>query len=347
MGEYLFLGECFHEYLCFYFITYLDHYYSIPNQKIWSKKEAIKNKPLLQSSNSKPAVNKSAKLIPTVPAECSAKESVNNIRKPSHARPIINKTVRQKSTSSVATDNSTDELPSMDSQKDKLIENPLSKTDNVTQTSDKLTIIVKDGKKFCQYPLEDDWYLTRIRKIPCHGKKHNVIKFYAVANATFKRHPDHHLVRFPAYYCQECDRIMIKEPVYQEIRNDCRLLCNVVNESFWTPKLSPQHTNKHFVATFGNEESILHILGYNVNAQIGLTTPQRHAILRQIIINGQLSQGQIEHHLRYLIRRNRSNRKFRRAIEKWLADLNYVSRLDVNYSRIPIQAMRILLNQAN
>ena len=60
---------------------------------------------------------------------------------------------------------------------------------------------------------------------------------------------------------------MIKEPVYQEIRNDCRLLCNVVNESFWTPKLPPQHTNKHFVATFGNEESILHILGYNVNAQ--------------------------------------------------------------------------------
>ena len=41
------------------------------------------------------------------------------------------------------------------------------------------------------------------------------------------------------------------------------------------------------------------------------------------------------------------NRKFRRAIEKWLADLNYVSRLDVNYSRIPIQAMRTLLNQAN
>lgn len=71
----------------------------------------------------------------------------------------------------------------MDSKKDQLIANPLPKTDNVTQTSDKLTIIVKDGKKFCQYPLEDDWYLTRIRKIPCLGKKHNIIKFYAVANA--------------------------------------------------------------------------------------------------------------------------------------------------------------------
>ncbi|MFR0596419.1 hypothetical protein ACLUWZ_04565 [Limosilactobacillus mucosae] len=43
---------------------------------------------------------------------------------------------------------------------------------------------------------------------------------------------------------------------------------------------------------------------------------------------------------------HRSNRKFRRAIEKWLADLNYVSRLDVNYSRIPIKAMQTLLNQA-
>lgn len=318
-------------------------------KKYGQKKEAIKNKPLLQSSNSKPAVNKSAKLIPTVPAERSAKESVNNkrLRKPSHTQPTINKMVRQKSTSSVSTDNSTAELPNMDSQKDQLIENSVSETNNVAQDYDKLTIIVKDGKKFCQYPLEDDWYLTRIRKIPCLVKKHNVIKFYAVANANFKRHPDHHHVRFPAYYCQECDKIMIKEPVYQEIRNDCRLLCNVVNESFWTPKLPPQHTNKHFVATFGNEESILHILGYNVNAQIGLTTPQRHAILRQIIINGQLSQGQIEHHLRYLIRRNRSNRKFRRAIEKWLADLNYVSRLDVNYSRIPINAMRTLLSQAN
>ena len=84
-----------------------------------------------------------------------------------------------------------------------------------------------------------------------------------------------------------------------------------------------------------------------IDTQIGLTTPQRHAILRQIIINGQLSQGQIEHHLRYLIRRNRSNRKFRRAIEKWAADLDYVCRLDVNYSRIPINTMRTLLNQAN
>ncbi|MEO5288458.1 hypothetical protein [Limosilactobacillus allomucosae] len=320
-------------------------------KKYGRKKETIKNKQLLQSPNSKPVINKSAKQMRAVrvSAECSTKESVNNkqLRKPSHTRPTINKTVKQKPTSSVSTDNSTDELPNMDSQKDQLIENSVSKTDNVTQTSDKLTIIVKNGKKFCQYPLEDDWYLTRIRKIPCLGKKHNIIKFYAVANANFKRHPDHHLVRFPAYYCQECDRIMVKEPVYQEIRNDCRLLCNVVNESFWTPKFQPQHTNKHFVATFGNEESILHILGYNVNAQIGLTTPQRHAILRQIIINGQLSQSQIEHHLRYLIRRNRSNRKFRQAIEKWLADLNYVSRLDVNYSRIPINAMRALLNETN
>lgn len=245
------MGECFHEHLCFYFITYLDHYCSIPNQKIWPKKEAIKNKPLLKSSNSKPVINKSAKPIPTVqvPAECSAKESVNNFRKPSHKRPTIKKTVRQKSTSSVSTDNSTNELPSMDSKKDQLTANPLPKTDNVTQTSDKLTIIVKDGKKFCQYPLEDDWYLTRIRKIPCLGKKHNIIKFYAVANANFKRHPDHHLVRFPAYYCQECDRIMIKEPVYQEIRNDCRLFCNVVNESFWTQITTPTNILLRRLAT--------------------------------------------------------------------------------------------------
>ena len=89
-------------------------------KKYGPKKEAIKNKPLLKSSNSKPVINKSAKPIPTVqvPAECSAKESINNIRKPSHKRPTINKTVRQKSTSSVSTDNSTNELPSMDSKKD-------------------------------------------------------------------------------------------------------------------------------------------------------------------------------------------------------------------------------------
>lgn len=65
-------------------------------KKYDQKKETIKNKPLLKSSNSKPVINKSAKPIPTVqvPTECSAKESVNNIRKPSHTRPTINKTVR-------------------------------------------------------------------------------------------------------------------------------------------------------------------------------------------------------------------------------------------------------------
>ena len=93
--------------------------------------------------------------------------------------------------------------------------------------------------------------------------------------------------------------------------------------------------------------NVLHKLGYNVNSQIGLTPIQRHAILRQIIVNGQLSKSEVVHHLRYLIRRNRSNRKFKRAIQKWQADLEYVYRMNLSYSRIPIQQMRALLSKAD
>lgn len=220
------------------------------------------------------------------------------------------------------------------------------KPTNDQQSINELTIITKNGKKFCQYPIEDDWYLTRIKKFRCKAKQHNTIKFYGLANIYSWTKKRNHNVRFPVYYCQTCDQLMIDESVYQKISHDGKLLCHYVLEDFWEPKLPDEHTSNHLVPTFGNEESVLHKLGYNVNSQIGLTPVQRHAILRQIIVNRKLSKSEVEHHLRYLIRRNRSNRKFNRAIQKWQADLEYVYRMDLSYSRIPIRQMRALLSKA-
>lgn len=221
------------------------------------------------------------------------------------------------------------------------------KPTNEQQSINELTIITKNGKKFCQYPIEDDWYLTRIKKFRCKAKQHNTIMFYGLANIYSRTKKRNLNIHFPAYYCQTCDQLMIKESVYRKISNDGKLLCHYVLEDFWKPKLPDEHTSNHFVPTFGNEESVLHKLGYNVNSQIGLTPIQRHAILRQIIVNGQLSKSEVVHHLRYLIRRNRSNRKFKRAIQKWQADLEYVYRMNLSYSRIPIQQMRALLSKAD
>ena len=186
------------------------------------------------------------------------------------------------------------------------------------------------------YRLERHTFLTRSHFVSCTAHHHNLIDIYGrVAVVMSDKIRD---VRFPATYCQTCDKFFILEHVYQWLRAHGRVLCKVVTQDYWTPKLIPliQAANP-----YGDLESKLHALGYNVNAQVGLSKAQRRALLRQIIVNHEMTRSEVESHLAYLIRRNQSNANFQRAIDKWYSDLLYIENLDFNYSRIPMTAVRV------
>ena len=74
-----------------------------------------------------------------------------------------------------------------------------------------------------------------------------------------------------------------------------------------------------------NDESLLHSLGYNVNAQEGLTDRERQRILSIVIDEGAMSTAEVLSFLDYLIRRSQGRPLLDNARGKWNRDRRFVS----------------------
>lgn len=72
------------------------------------------------------------------------------------------------------------------------------------------------------------------------------------------------------------------------------------------------------------EESLLHHMGYNVNAAEDLTPDQRHAILEHAIDTGAMSKIDVVSFLEFLIHNAEYNPRFVNAINKWRADVEHI-----------------------
>ena len=72
------------------------------------------------------------------------------------------------------------------------------------------------------------------------------------------------------------------------------------------------------------EESLLHHMGYNVNATDDLTPDQRHAILEHAIDTGAMSKIDVVSFLEFLIHNAEYNPRFVNAINKWRADVEHI-----------------------
>lgn len=189
------------------------------------------------------------------------------------------------------------------------------------------------------YPLDNHTFLTRSNLNYCVLHHHNLVDIYGrVAVVMEDKTRD---VRFPAVYCQTCDKFFVLEHVYKWLQSKGRVLCRIVTNEYWTARQNFINDNKSTDDIYGDPESHLHYLGYNVNSQIGLSKAQRRHILRQIIVNKEMTQAEIESHLAYLIRWNQYNNNFKKAINKWHNDLLFVENLDLSYSRIPMTELRI------
>ena len=155
-------------------------------------------------------------------------------------------------------------------------------------------------------------FLTRISIVRC--KKHKIIDIMCrVKVLNLAGELEIHTV--PGYYCETCDRYYMLENIYRQLKAKGHIVCKVVEMEFWTNKNNYMNLN---------QESILHIMGYNVNVQSDLTKEQRRRILELIVDEGILTVAEICSHLQWLMKRNKNNKNFDDARVKWEEDIRYI-----------------------
>ena len=145
-------------------------------------------------------------------------------------------------------------------------------------------------------------------------------------------------VSFLAAYCIQCGRFYIHESVYNSLRKQGILQCSII---------SPSHSlsNAENSVIEWNEESILHLYGYNVNSQENLTNEQRQAILYNIVKSKKISRFEIVDHLGFLIQLNKDKVNFNSAIAKWKMDAEFVNSIDIEeIKEEEVEAVRVVKN---
>ena len=121
----------------------------------------------------------------------------------------------------------------------------------------------------------------------------------------------------PAVYCSSCKQYYMLEQDYDRVLKYGKPICRIVTiESFIKMKEGKLQYN---------DESLLHSLGYNVNAQESLSDVERQRILSIVIDEGAMHKSEVLSFLDYLIRRSRGNPRLDTARGKWTRDRQYVS----------------------
>lgn len=161
-------------------------------------------------------------------------------------------------------------------------------------------------------------FITRVTVYSCVNEKHKLMDIRCrvkILNRSGK--VEEYVV--PGAYCETCDKYFMLENEFQRLRLKGILVCKMVEKDYWLSSSNQQgYMNL-------NKESLLHILGYNVNAQADLSKMQRWGLLEVIVDEGIMTVTEIQSHLQWLIKRSNNNRNFEDARFKWEMDYNHIS----------------------
>ena len=168
-------------------------------------------------------------------------------------------------------------------------------------------------------------FITRVYVFHCSNKEHIlkdikcIIKLLDFSGKLLE-------VEIPAAYCTTCKKYYILDSEYKKLKARGIIVCKVVEKEFWTGKYSG---NGYAL----NQESTLHILGYNVNAQANISQAQRWRILEIAVDEKILTRTEICAHLDYLINRSKGRKNFENACSKWMTDRNHI----ISYNTADVQ----------
>ena len=174
-------------------------------------------------------------------------------------------------------------------------------------------------------------FLTRVNTFWCTNEKHVVLDINAEIKV-LNTLGGIETIEVPAAYCKTCDKYYILETEYWKLEEKGIMLCKVVEQTFWK---SHTENDKNKL----NQESLLHMMGYNVNAQDDITQSQRQKILELIVDKKILTRIEICSHLDYLIRRSKNRKNFDKALAKWKSDRDYIIHYKVNELKVVINSI--------
>ena len=160
-------------------------------------------------------------------------------------------------------------------------------------------------------------------KYPCRGHEQAVESVRVIVESV----RDHREYPINANYCSVCQKYYINAESF-----------NRYAERYGIPLVKVEITDE-FTEAFGglwNEESVLHALGYNVNAQDALPAWRRQEILKEAIQANIVTKAETVAYLERLINRNRNRGNFQIAVSKWREDLSYI----LDYHLLEQQSVR-------
>ena len=160
-------------------------------------------------------------------------------------------------------------------------------------------------------------FLTRVHIFKCTSDNHK-IRDIKCRVKVMSRNGKIDTYVIPGAYCETCDKYFMLDTDYKRLKQKGILICKVVEKDFW---ITTGKTKDNFKL---NQESLLHMMGYNVNMQAGLSKEQRWGLLELIVDEGILTVVEIRSHLNWLIRRNQNNRNFEDARLKWQVDCEHL-----------------------
>lgn len=159
-------------------------------------------------------------------------------------------------------------------------------------------------------------FLVRVDAIHCISKKHTLYDIVCLVNIA--RYYDVITIQIPAIYCDDCKKYYILEQEYNKYRKYGQFLCRVVHNDYFI------NYNEYSGFETFKEESVLHIMGYNVREYDGPTEEMRREILRNAVDKHVLSRAEICSHLESMIRLRSYNANMGAACDKWRTDINYI-----------------------
>ena len=168
-------------------------------------------------------------------------------------------------------------------------------------------------------------FLTRVSMNNCIINKHNIEHIRAVVDV-IRPNGSVEKTIFPAFYCKTCKKYYILESEFKLVRKRGLLLCKIVDEKYWS-------SNKSY-SDYLAQESLLHILGYNVNATIALSDNQRWTLLEKIVDNKIMTKEKIVAHLDMLCRFQENRLSMENAVNKWERDRHHILKYRASANRL-------------
>lgn len=179
-------------------------------------------------------------------------------------------------------------------------------------------------------------FVTRVNVFRCTNENHKLTDIRCKVKIMTNDGKVENVV-IPGAYCKTCDKYFILENEFQQLRVKGVLLCKVVENDFWIAQAGKNEFSNL------NSESLLHLMGYNVNSQIGLSQKQRWGILELLVDEKIMTITEICSHLQWLIRRNGNNHNFDDARLKWQADSNHIEKyISDNETTVEVNSIKRL-----